>query len=92
MSDRIPAADNVTPLLPGCPQCGAIVGRKGHTCRARAEDPNWDPTNFPVTDPEELAERIAAVRQALAEHRPPESTPAASTSVLRDHALRGGAM
>lgn len=83
-------SDNVRPLLPGCPQCGAIVGRKGHDCRARTDEPNWDPKNFPVTDPERVREYVAAVRQALADHRPPESSPAASESVLRDHSLRGG--
>lgn len=92
--------DNVTPLdsrrdrlpafrgSPTCPQCGAIVGRKGHTCKARADRPNWAESERILTDPDAIQEHIDAVREELDAHRPPESTTAAREDVLRTRPIR----
>lgn len=80
-----------------CPQCGTLVSRsRPHTCHARpvvawpsaAVPPSPAPARphlpKPLTDPVEVRERIAACRAALEATRPPESAPAASTSLYRE--------
>lgn len=91
--------DNVTPLdsrrdrlpafrtSPTCPQCGALVGRKGHTCTSRADRPNWVESDRILTDPAAIQEHIDAVRAELAAHRPPAPAPAAREDVLRARPL-----